>query len=142
MELGQLLISEGLATREQITAAREAHSGSRIDQALIRMGVVTEDRLLQTLSSEFGMPYVDLKNVQVDTDLLAKFPTSSIYRHSLLPLYRQNGHVVVVGYMSFWVSVVTRSMSWFVARRTRALSCWRRSTRTLANWPRGLRRHP
>ncbi|TWW09951.1 hypothetical protein E3A20_09160, partial [Planctomyces bekefii] len=28
------------------------------------------------------MPYVDLKNVQVDTDLLAKFPTSSIYRHS------------------------------------------------------------
>jgi general secretion pathway protein E/type IV pilus assembly protein PilB len=95
MELGQLLISEGLATREQITAAREAHSGSRIDQALIRMGVVTEDRLLQTLSDEFGMPYVDLKDVQVDTDLLAKFPTSSIYRHSLLPLYRQNGHVVV-----------------------------------------------
>ncbi len=95
MELGQLLIDEGLVTREQIKSAREAHGGSRIDQALIRMGVVTEDRILQALSQEFGMQYVDLKDVEIDTELLQKFPTSAIYRHSLLPLYRQNGHVVI-----------------------------------------------
>ncbi|MEI7702383.1 MAG: GspE/PulE family protein [Planctomycetia bacterium] len=95
MELGQLLIDEGLVTREQIKSAREAHGGSRIDQALIRMGVVTEERILQTLSQEFGMQYVDLKDVEIDTELLQKFPTSAIYRHSLLPLYRQNGHVVI-----------------------------------------------
>ena len=95
MELGQLLIDEGLATREQINAARETHGGSRIDQALIRMGVVTEDRVLRALSHEFGMQYVDLKDIRIDTDLLQKFPTSSIYRHSLLPLYRENGHVVI-----------------------------------------------
>lgn len=95
MELGQLLIDEGLVTREQIKSAREAHGGSRIDQALIRMGVVTEDRILQALSQEFGMQYVDLKDVEIDTELLQKFPTSAIYRHSLLPLYRQNGYVVI-----------------------------------------------
>jgi type II secretion system protein E len=95
MELGQLLIDEGLATRDQITTARSTHANARIDQALIRMGVLTEDQLLKTLSSEFGMEYVDLKNIQVDTDLLTRFPTSAIYRHSLLPLYRENGHIVV-----------------------------------------------
>jgi general secretion pathway protein E/type IV pilus assembly protein PilB len=95
MELGQLLIDEGLATREQVAAARDAHSNARVDQALIRMGILTEDQLLRTLSHEFGMQYVDLKNIQVDTDLLNRFPTSAIYRHSLLPLYRENGHVVV-----------------------------------------------
>lgn len=95
MELGQLLIDEGLATRDQITAARTAHASARVDQALIRMGVLTEDQLLKTLSGEFGMDYVDLKNIQIDTDLLARFPTSAIYRHSLLPLYRENGHIVV-----------------------------------------------
>jgi general secretion pathway protein E/type IV pilus assembly protein PilB len=41
------------------------------------------------------MQYVDLKNIQVDTELLNRFPTSAIYRHSLLPLYRENGHIVV-----------------------------------------------
>jgi type II secretion system protein E len=95
MELGQLLINEGIVTREQVQSAREAHGGMRIDQALIKTGAITEDKLLRTLSAEFGMDYVDLKEIQIDTDLLTRFPTSAIYRHSLLPLYRQNGHVVV-----------------------------------------------
>ncbi|MBL8810509.1 MAG: type II/IV secretion system protein [Planctomycetaceae bacterium] len=95
MELGQLLVNEGIVTREQVQSARDAHGGMRIDQALIKTGAITEDKLLRTLSTEFGMDYVDLKEIQVDTDLLTKFPTSAIYRHSLLPLYRQNGHVVV-----------------------------------------------
>jgi type II secretion system protein E len=95
MELGQLLLDEGLVTREQLQTARESQNGARIDQALIRLGTVTEDAVLRTLSEALGMQYIDLKNVEVDTELLQKFPTSSIYRHSLLPLYRQNGHVIV-----------------------------------------------
>jgi len=95
MELGQLLVNDGLITSEQLKAAREAQQGLRIDQALVKLGVITEDAILRKLSDEFDMKYVDLKEIQIDTDLLTKFPTSSIYRHSLLPLYRENGHVVV-----------------------------------------------
>ena len=95
MELGQLLIDEGVVTAEQVEAARGSHADARIDQALIRSGAVTEDRILRLLSDEFGMDYIDLKEIDVDTELLSRFPTSSIYRHSLLPLYRVNGHVVV-----------------------------------------------
>lgn len=65
-------------------------------RALVKLGVVTEDKILRKLSDEFGMKYIDLKDIEVDADLLAKFPTSAILpRHSLLPLYRENGHVVV-----------------------------------------------
>ncbi len=95
MELGQLFVDEGLVTRDQLTAARDAHGGVRIDQALIKMGVLTEDAVLRTLSNEFGMQYINIKDIEVDAELLTKFPTSAIYRHSLLPLYRQNGHVIV-----------------------------------------------
>ena len=95
MDLGQLLINEGLVTQEQVKLARETQTGVRIDQALVKLGVVTEDAVLKAVASELGMDYIDLKDIQVDTELLTKFPTSSIYRHSLLPLYRQNGHVVV-----------------------------------------------
>lgn len=62
---------------------------------MVKLGVVTEDAILRKLSDEFGMQYIDLEDIEVDAELLAKFPTSSIYRHSLLPLYRHNGHVVV-----------------------------------------------
>ena len=95
MELGQLLVNDGLVTREQLKTARETQGGLRIDQALVKLGAVTEDAILRKLSDEFGMPYIDLKDIEVDVELLTKFPTSSIYRHSLLPLYRENGHVVI-----------------------------------------------
>ena len=95
MELGQLLVDEGLVSNDQLQLARSEQNGDRIDQTLIRMGLVTEDAVLRTLSTEFGMAYVDLKDIEVDVELLSQFPTSAIFRHSLLPLYRQNGHVVV-----------------------------------------------
>lgn len=95
MELGQLLVDEGLVSNDQLQLARSEQNGDRIDQTLIRMGLVTEDAVLRTLSTEFGMAYIDLKDIEVDVELLSQFPTSAIFRHSLLPLYRQNGHVVV-----------------------------------------------
>ena len=95
MELGQLLVNDGLITRDQLQQARDTQGTQRIDQALVKLGAITEDAILRKLSDEFGLKYIDLKEIVVDTELLAKFPTSSIYRHSLLPLYRQNGHVVV-----------------------------------------------
>lgn len=95
MELGQLLVDEGLVSNDQLQLARSEQNGDRIDQTLIRMGLVTEDAVLRTLSTEFGMAYVDLKDIEVDVELLSLFPTSAIFRHSLLPLYRENGNVVV-----------------------------------------------
>lgn len=95
MELGQLFVDEGLITSEQLATARDAQNGERIDQSLIKLGMLSEDDVLQAFSTEFGIPYVDLKSISIDESLLARFPTSSIYRHSLLPLYRENGHVIV-----------------------------------------------
>jgi hypothetical protein len=81
MELGQLFVDDGLISADQLRLAREEQHGDRIDQTLIRMGLVSEDAVLQTLSAEFGMAYIDLKNVEIDMELLSKFPTSAIYRH-------------------------------------------------------------
>ncbi len=41
------------------------------------------------------MQFVDLSNFQVDRDLVSRFPTSTIFRHSLLPLSESNGRVEV-----------------------------------------------
>ncbi len=95
MHIGQLLVDEGVITGEQLQLGMSEQNGERIDKTLIRMGLTSEDAILKTLSHELGMDYVDLKDVEVDTQLLSEFPTSAIYRHTLLPLYRQNGHVIV-----------------------------------------------
>jgi general secretion pathway protein E/type IV pilus assembly protein PilB len=59
------------------------------------MGLASEEDTLRVLSEEFGIRYVDLKEVTVDEELLTKFPTTAIFRHSILPLHRNNGRIVV-----------------------------------------------
>ncbi|MBC7966156.1 MAG: type II secretion system protein GspE, partial [Fuerstia sp.] len=66
MELGQLLVNDGLVTREQLAKAREAQGSIRIDQSLVKLGAITEDAILRKLSDEFGMQYIDLKDIEVD----------------------------------------------------------------------------
>jgi type II secretion system protein E len=95
MEISEVLIRRGLITAEQGQTARLRSNGKRVDQVLIEMGVVDEGDTLQAFADELGMRFVDLKDFQVDRELINEFPTSTIFRHSLLPLSRTNGRVEV-----------------------------------------------
>ncbi|WP_437205480.1 GspE/PulE family protein [Planctomicrobium sp. SH664] len=95
MNLGSLLLECGLITQQQLDLALETGPAQRIDRALVEMGILREEDALRLLSNELGMPYVDLKEFNVDRELLNLFPTTAIFRHEVIPLTRQNGHVQV-----------------------------------------------
>ena len=95
MDIGNILLKKGLLNSQQVDAARQQANGKRLDQIVIDLGYVSETDSLKAISEELGMDFVDLKNFQVDGELLAQFPTQAIFRHSLLPLSRSNGQVVV-----------------------------------------------
>ena len=95
MDIGRILVNAGLLNDQQLEMVRSQAEDTRIDQAAIKMGLVTEEDSLRALASEFGMRYVDLKEIEVDTELLTRFPTTAIFRHTVLPLYRKNGRVIV-----------------------------------------------
>lgn len=95
MDIGRILVKAGLLTDQQLQLVHSEANGTRVDQAAIEMGLVNEEDSLRAMATEFGMQYVDLKEIEVDTDLLNKFPTTAIFRHTILPLYRNNGRVVV-----------------------------------------------
>ncbi len=96
MDIGQVLVKKGLITQQQQQiAVKQANGKKRVDRLVVELGFVTEEQVLRVLSDELGMSYIDLKNFEVDTELLSQFPTTAIFRHSLLPLKRNNGRVVV-----------------------------------------------
>lgn len=95
MDIGQILVHSGVITDEQLSVARDAANGKRLDHVVVDMGLASEEKTLRALSEEFGIRYVDLKEVTVDDELLREFPTTAIFRHSILPLHRNNGRVVV-----------------------------------------------
>ncbi len=95
MEIGEILTRHGLLSAHQRDLAAERANGKRLDQVAVEMGMLSEEDALKALAAELGMEYVDLKDYQVDRELLGSFPTSAIFRHSLLPLVQANGRVTV-----------------------------------------------
>jgi general secretion pathway protein E/type IV pilus assembly protein PilB len=95
MDIGNVLVRRGVLTREQLQTALPLTDGTRLDRALIDQGVITEEAALRAFASEFGMRFVEIKKEQIDRELLLQFPTTAVFRHSLLPLQRHNGSVIV-----------------------------------------------
>jgi len=70
--IGELLVKKQLITQEQLDAAVAQHNatGERLGQALINLGFIKENTLLQILAEQLHIPYVDLKNYKLHADVM------------------------------------------------------------------------
>lgn len=95
MDIGSILLRRGLLDLQQLETARAMANGRRVDQIAIDMGFVPEHDALSAIGDELGLAYIDLREFSIEKELLGLFPTSLIFRHALLPLYRKNNRIVV-----------------------------------------------
>ncbi len=96
LEAGDILIRRGLIDQQQLEALRQGgSSASSLVDAAIQQGMVGEESALRALGEELGMEFVDLRNIEVDIELVKSFPQKLIYRHSLFPLSRHNGSLTL-----------------------------------------------
>ena len=95
MDIGDVLLDRGLLSLPELESLRAQASGKRLDQVAVEQGLLTEEQALRALGDELGMRFVELNDFPIDLELLAKFPTTAIFRHSLLPLRRNNGRVEI-----------------------------------------------
>jgi len=96
MEAGELLLRRGLLDRGQLERARSALvDGQRLDQVAVELGLISEDQALTAIGEEVGLDYIDLAEAKVDLSLLTGFPFKLIHRHTLFPIRRDNGSLIV-----------------------------------------------
>lgn len=95
-ETGDILAHRGLLQPEQLTKLRESQvTGIRLLESAVEQGMIGEEPALRALGEELGIDFVDLRNAEVDVNLLKSFPLKLIYRHSMFPLSRENGSLTV-----------------------------------------------
>ncbi|MGN6134772.1 MAG: GspE/PulE family protein, partial [Aureliella sp.] len=94
LEAGEILMRRGLLDAQQLDKLRDGGSRNIVDTA-IQQGIVQEEPALRALGDELGMEFVDLREAAVDLELIKSFPQKLIYRHSLFPLRRENGSLVL-----------------------------------------------
>ena len=95
--IGELLVRENLISPQQLKQARDRskRDGSRLGYELTRMGYVEEGDLTSFLSRHFGVPSVDLSQVQIEPEVINLIPADVAERHQCVPINRAGATLVV-----------------------------------------------
>lgn len=96
--LGDLLVAEGLLTKETLAKALQEQSnspGQRLGLTVVKMGLVPETEVVRMLARQYRMPAVDLSRFEVDTRLLKLIPAELASKHTVLPLKRDGRSLTV-----------------------------------------------
>ena len=97
IRIGDLLVQNDVITEQQLmTALREQkNTGRKLGRTLIDLGYVDEDNLLNILSRQLEVPFVQLRHYQFDNEQVKKLPEAMARRFRSIVLAEQNGELLV-----------------------------------------------
>ncbi len=98
IRIGDLLLSKGLITHDQLNQALEEQkkTGKKIGKIFVARGFITEKQMLQTMGHHFGYPYIDLGQFQFDNELIRRLPEHHS-RHFLALVLAERPDGLLVG---------------------------------------------
>ncbi len=88
LRLGDLLISAGLITQEQLEEglALQKGSGKRLGTVLQENGFITESELIEALQMQLGIEFIDLSKVNIPTELVQVVPKNIAKQYQVVPV--------------------------------------------------------
>jgi type IV pilus assembly protein PilB len=96
-KLGELLVSTGRLTQEQIDSAlkRSRDAGSMLGETLVEMGLVKAFELLQIVGHQLGLPAVELRAGMIDSETLQYIPKDKAHYYGVIPMFHVEGRLTV-----------------------------------------------
>jgi putative toxin-antitoxin system antitoxin component (TIGR02293 family) len=88
--LGEILVAGGAITEQQLAVALAEQPVRKLPlgQTLLALGFTTDETMRQALSSQLGVPYIDLQNVIIDRSLASLVDRTFAVEHALFPVAR------------------------------------------------------
>ena len=89
-KLGQLLISSSIISEEQLKQALivQKKDGGRLGTNLVKLGFITEEKLVAFLSKQYGVPAINLAEYKIDPSILKLVPADMAKKYLILPVAR------------------------------------------------------
>ena len=93
----RLLVDEGLVAAEDVASvqAEVAQTKQPLVATLVAKGLISNEMVAHATAMVMGVPYVDLKNVEMDQEVLALLPLEVAQRSMVVPVGESNGQIVV-----------------------------------------------
>lgn len=86
-KIGELLVQHDLITSEQLDRALEeqSHTGERIGAVLIKLGMITEDVLVEFIAKQFHAPQVNLYKLTIPKNITSLIPFDIAQKYQAVP---------------------------------------------------------
>jgi type IV pilus assembly protein PilB len=89
-KIGQLLLASSIITEEQLKEALNVQrkDGGRLGTNLVKLGFITEDKLVSFLSKQYGVPAINLSEYKIDPPVLKLVPAEMAKKYLIMPVAR------------------------------------------------------
>ena len=93
----EYMVEHAVISREQAGEIEDFAQarGLTTRDAVVQMKLAEPDVATRAFAHELGLPYVDVEDMLPDDDVLDQFPRNVVRRHSILPLFVDDGFVLV-----------------------------------------------
>ncbi len=97
--LGELLVANNLITRENLAVSLEEQKESsgqlRLGTILIKNGFISEQDLTSFLSKQYGVPSINLSELEVDSAVTKIIPGDVAQKYQIIPVNRAGNTLIV-----------------------------------------------
>ena len=89
-KLGQILIASNIISEDQLKEALtlQRRDGGRLGTNLVKLGYITEERLVTFLSRQYGVPAVNISDYKIDPSVLKLVPVDIARKYLVMPVAR------------------------------------------------------
>jgi type IV pilus assembly protein PilB len=89
-KLGQILIASSIISEDQLKQALmvQKKEGGRLGTNLVKLGFVTEERLVAFLSKQYGVPAINLTDYKIESAVLKLVPAEMAKKYLIMPVAR------------------------------------------------------
>src|SRR2546427_80512 len=95
--LGELLVRENLISLQQLQKAQDEQrrAGGRIGYHLTKLGFIEESELTSFLSKQYGVPSINLKEFDIDAEVVKLVPKEVAEKHQCVPVNRAGASLIL-----------------------------------------------
>ena len=92
LQLGQLLIDQGILTQEQLDEAltyqKSSGNALLLGEVLRKLNLCSEEDVMQSLANAYGVPFAKVSPRIADPRVMDVLPRDFLERHTVLPLFK------------------------------------------------------
>ncbi|MGB5160353.1 MAG: type IV-A pilus assembly ATPase PilB [Thermoanaerobaculia bacterium] len=95
--LGELLQQANKITEEQLNQALAAQQsqGGRVGSHLVKLGYIDDEELVEFLSQRYGVPAINLSEIEVDDSIIGIIPAEVARKYTILPVSKAGAKLTI-----------------------------------------------